>query len=83
MWKMAVVIMIPKAGTTPNIPFASAIKATGKMFQERLNMQEVMPKHQFGFRENHSTIDKVHRIVNFIETAFHLSTINNEYTKKF
>ena len=35
-----------------------------------INRKELIPKHQFGFRESHSTIDQVHRIVNFIETAF-------------
>ena len=75
MWKVAEVIMIPKPGKPPNIitsyrpisllPVLS--KLLEKMFQARLmpiiNRKELIPKHQFGFRESHSTIDQVHRIV--------------------
>ena len=32
-------------------------------------MQGLIPPHQFGFREKHSTIGQVHRITNIIEGA--------------
>ena len=82
MWKVEEVIMIPKPAKPPNkitsyrpILLLSVLsKLLEKMFQARLmpiiTRKELIPNHQFGFRESYSTIDQVHRIVNFIETAF-------------
>ena len=30
----------------------------------------IIPKHQFGFRKNHSTIQQIHRVVNKMYTDF-------------
>ena len=42
-----------------------------KLFSRRLKeviaIKQLVPSHQFGFREKHSTIDQVHRIVHTIE----------------
>jgi hypothetical protein len=32
-----------------------------------LGEKQIMPTHQFGFRNNHSTVDQVHRITTVIE----------------
>ena len=77
--KAAEVIMIPKPAKPPNIitsyrpiPFLPVLsRLLEKMFQASLmpiiEMKELIPKHQFGFRESHSAIDQVHRIYrNFI-----------------
>ena len=71
--------MIPKSGKPPEevtsyrpislLPIIS--KLFEKLLLERLKpiieRKHIIPSHQFGFREEHSTIDQVHRITDIIE----------------
>ena len=80
-WKVSEVIMIPKPGKNPNevtsyrpialLPLIG--KVFEKLFVRRLksviSQKQIIPTHQFGFREKHSTIDQIHRIVHTIEEA--------------
>lgn len=78
IWKYAEIIMIHKPGKPPHNPTSyrpiSLLTTTSKVF-ERLLLQRIykdhesltlLPDHQFGFRERHSTTHQVHRIVNEI-----------------
>ncbi|KMQ85369.1 reverse transcriptase, partial [Lasius niger] len=80
-WKIAEVIVIPKPGKPPTevasyrpislLPIMS--KVFERLFLIRLmpiiQERELIPSHQFGFRNKHSTIEQVHRITNIIEKA--------------
>lgn len=80
-WKIAEVIVIPKPGkpTTEVTSYRpiSLLPALSKVFERLLlkrlnkivNERKLIPNHQFGFRNKHSTIDQVHRITNTIEKA--------------
>ena len=73
--------MLPKPGKPPNeinsyrpislLPII--LKLFKKLLLKRLKpiieRQNLIPNHQFGFRQKHSTIDQVHRITNTIEQA--------------
>lgn len=77
-WKMAQIILIPKPGKDQNrvesyrpislLPVMS--KLFEKLFMNRLkpilSAKELIPKHQFGFRQKHATTEQIHRIVNKI-----------------
>lgn len=79
LWKVAEVIMIAKPGKPVHeassyrpislLPILS--KLFEKLFLKRLKPvleeKQLIPNYQFGFREKHSTIDQVHRIMNIIE----------------
>lgn len=79
LWKTAEVIMVPKPGKSVNkvtsyrpislLPILS--KVFEKLFLKRLKRiieeKKMIPDHQFGFRNNHATVDQVHRIINVIE----------------
>lgn len=81
-WKVAEVIMLPKPGKPPShvksyrpislLPVIS--KLFEKLFLKRLRPlienNKLIPNHQFGFRQKHSTVDQVHRIVDVIERSF-------------
>lgn len=80
-WKVAEVIMILKPGKDPKDKKSyrpiSLLPVISKLF-ERLLVQRLkitveerglIPNHQFGFREKHSTIDQVHRITDIIENC--------------
>ena len=81
LWKVAEVIMIAKPGKPPNeissyrpislLPILS--KLLEKLFLNRLKpiiaRDNLIPSHQFGFREHHSTVDQIHRITDTIEKA--------------
>lgn len=81
LWKIAEVIMIPKPGKPPCVTSSyrpiSLLPVISKLFEKllakRLNLiierKNLIPNHQFGFRNQHSTIDQVHRITNTIEKA--------------
>lgn len=74
-WKQAQLIVIPKPGKPLNqlnsyrpislLPILS--KVFEKIFLKRLrssiNEDTVLPNHQFGFRQKHSTTEQVHRVV--------------------
>jgi hypothetical protein len=78
LWKFAQIIMIHKPGKPPNrvtsyrpislLPIMS--KIFEKFLLKRIQMDDdintKIPTHQFGFRENHSTMQQCHRIVNEI-----------------
>ena len=80
-WKTAEVIMIPKPGKPPHnissyrpislLPIMSKIfeKILLKRLKPIIEEKKLIPDHQFGFREQHSTIDQVHRITNVIEKS--------------
>jgi len=78
LWKYAEIITIHKPGKPPHERTSyrpiSVLPITSKLF-ERLFLQRIneehdpstlFPSHQFGFRERHSTILQVHRLVNEI-----------------
>lgn len=81
LWKIAEVIMIPKPGKPPHETTSyrpiSLLPVTSKLFEKLLlkrlkpiiDKKKLIPDHQFGFRNNHSTIDQVHRITNIIEKS--------------
>ena len=81
LWKIAKVIMIPKPGKTSENPeshrpvslLASISKLFEKLFCKRLHgvLSElhIIPEHQFGFRNQHSTIEQVHRVVSKARNA--------------
>lgn len=80
-WKVAEVMMILKPGKPPNdkksyrpislLPIIS--KLFEKLLLKRLKLiieeRNLIPTHQFGFREKHSTVEQVHRITNIIEKS--------------
>ncbi|KAL7295758.1 hypothetical protein TKK_0011101 [Trichogramma kaykai] len=81
-WKFAQIILFPKPGKSPEqstsnrpislLPICS--KLCEKVILSRrkpiLQDRKLIPEHQFGFRENHSTIEQVNRIVVNIRKAF-------------
>lgn len=81
-WKIAEVIVIPKPGKPTSdvssyrpislLPVMS--KVFERLFLARLDRvidaRELIPKHQFGFRKKHSTIDQVHRLTNLVERTY-------------
>ena len=74
--------MISKPGKDPHevssyrpislIPILSKVleKIITKRLRPVIETEEIIPSHQFGFREKHSTIDQVHRITDIIENAY-------------
>lgn len=78
-WKTAEIILIHKPGKPENeaasyrpislLPILSKIleKLILKQLKPIIEDLAIIPNHQFGFREQHSTIDQVHRLVNIIE----------------
>lgn len=81
LWKIAEVIMIPKPGKPPNAVSSyrpiSLLPVISKLFEKILlkrlspilEERKLIPSHQFGFRESHSTIDQIHRITDVIEKS--------------
>lgn len=81
-WKVAEIILFPKPGKDPTdvksyrpislLPMVS--KALEKLFKKRLmvilTQINLIPEHQFGFRQGHGTIEQVHRLVEQINKAF-------------
>ncbi|CAG9828874.1 unnamed protein product [Diabrotica balteata] len=79
LWKVAEVIMIAKPGKSPNEVTSyrpiSLLPVMSKLFEKLLlkrlkpiiERKNLIPNHQFGFRNQHSTKDQVHRITNIIE----------------
>ena len=79
-WKIAQIILIAKPGKPMHdvksyrpislLPVLS--KVFEKIFSKRLQtyLKEIIPEHQFGFREQHATVEQIHRVVNTINLAF-------------
>lgn len=81
-WKTALVILIPKPGKSPDVvtsyrpisllPIIS--KICEKLILKRMNLiitsKKLIPNHQFGFRDQHATIEQVNRLTNKIKEAF-------------
>ncbi len=81
-WEVSEIVMIPKPGkdvsqVTSYRPI-SLLSILSKLFEKLflrsltpyLNEQQIIPEHQFGFREKHGTIEQVHRIITLIRSAF-------------
>lgn len=81
-WKIAQIKMIPKPGKdlnqTPSyrpislLPILSKLleKLILKRLQPVIERRKLIPQHQFGFRNEHSTVEQVHRIVNHIHDTY-------------
>ena len=80
-WKKAQVIMLLKPGKPPERATSyrpiSLLPSMSKLFEKLLlkrlkpliEKRHLIPDHQFGFRNLHSTIDQVHRVTNEISKA--------------
>ena len=83
-WKMSQILMIAKPGKDHTQASSyrpiSLLPSLSKLFEKILlskispflHRNNVIPDHQFGFREKHSTIEQVNRITNEIRKAFEL-----------
>uniref|UniRef100_A0A034VFD2 Putative RNA-directed DNA polymerase from transposon X-element n=1 Tax=Bactrocera dorsalis TaxID=27457 RepID=A0A034VFD2_BACDO len=81
-WKKSTIVMIPKPGKDKTQPSSyrpiSLLSCMSKLFERLLMLRikphlethNIIPSHQFGFREKHGTIEQVHRITSEIRTAF-------------
>ena len=81
-WKMGHIIMIAKPGKNPNdvtsyrpislLPLPSKVleKILLRRILPLLEENGVIPKHQFGFRPKHGTIEQAHRLVHAILDDF-------------
>lgn len=76
LWKFSIIIMILKPGKPPDSPESyrpiCLLPLFSKLF-EKLILKHIMPiigsklpHHQFGFQNKHSTIQRVHRLVDKI-----------------
>lgn len=73
-WKVAQVILIPKPGKPPEDPKSyrpiSLLPVLSKVFEKLLLARlrslladnNLIPDHQFGFRQQHATIQQIHRV---------------------
>jgi hypothetical protein len=80
-WKVAQIILILKPGKPPNDPTShrriNLLPILSKVFEKLLLNrlipfivhQNLIPKHQSGFCQRHSTIHQIHRIVHKINEA--------------
>lgn len=80
-WKQAKIIMVPKPGKDKtqlgSYRPISLLPALSKLFerilleklQPYIEQNNIIPQHQFGFRNKHGTIEQVHKIANCIKTA--------------
>lgn len=80
-WKVSEIIMIPKPGKPPEevtsyrpislLPIASKVyeKLLLAQLKPIIERENLIPNHQFGFRENHGTIEQVHRVHRVIKSA--------------
>lgn len=81
-WKVAQIILIPKPGKPAEeatsyrpislLPMLSKLfeKLFLKRLKPHLDSLDIIPEHQFGFREQHATIEQVHRVVEQINNTF-------------
>jgi hypothetical protein len=80
LWKIGQIIMILKPGKDPTevasyrpislLPVLS--KVFEKLFLRKLKpvLCDLIPDYQYGFREKHSTIEQVHRVIDLIHLAY-------------
>jgi hypothetical protein len=86
-WKFAQIIMIPKPGKPPTEAASyrpiSLLPLLSKIFERLLKQRitqitkpaNLIPMHQFGFQEGHSTTHQCHRIVNLIREGLETKKI--------
>lgn len=75
VWKMANLIIQTYLATLDGVKTLSMVS---KLFKKLLlktpkpiiSKKNLIPTHQFGFRNKHSTTDQVHRITDTIEKAY-------------
>lgn len=81
-WKVSQIIMVHKPGKPGHevssyrpislLPIMS--KLFERVFLQRilpeLKEKDIIPNHQFGFREQHSTVEQVHRVYDTIRSSF-------------
>jgi predicted house-cleaning noncanonical NTP pyrophosphatase (MazG superfamily) len=87
-WKLSEVILFHKPGKPTHLTSSyrpiSLLPTTSKLFERLLltliepilNMNDVIPAHQFGFQQKHSAIQQLHRVVDYIAVGFE----KKEYT---
>lgn len=85
LWKVSQIIMIPKPGKPVSEPSSyrpiSLLPILSKVFEKLfltrlmpiLEEKNVIPDHQFGFRNGHSTVEQVHRVINVLTQALEKS----------
>ena len=81
VWKVAEVIMIPKPGKNLSVVESyrpiSLLSTMAKLFEKLilrrlkpiLDRNNLIPSHQFGVRNKHSTVEQVHRVTDVIEKS--------------
>jgi len=81
-WKLAAILMIHKPGKPENDPESyrpiSLLPSLSKLWERLIanritvimRQSNILPDHQFGFREGHGTVEQVHRLVKHILQAF-------------
>ncbi|CAG9124649.1 unnamed protein product [Plutella xylostella] len=81
LWKVSQICMTPKDGKPPTDPGSyrpiSLLPLLSKLFEKVflrrlkpiLDEEKLIPDHQFGFREEHSTVEQIHRIVEKIRLS--------------
>lgn len=81
LWKVSQICMIAKPGKPPTDPSSyrpiSLLPILSKVFEKIflvrlkpiLEDNNVIPDHQFGFREKHATVEQVHRVVHKIRQS--------------
>lgn len=77
-WKVAQIVVVPKPGKPSHLASSyrpisllpTASKVYEKLLLKRLNPLlddlNIIPDHQFGFRQKYSTVEQVHRVTNVI-----------------
>jgi len=83
-WKIATIILIKKPGKDKTNPDSyrpiSLLTSLSKIFEkvihtrllDYLNITDAIPKFQFGFKSNHSTVQQLLRITEHINSAFEM-----------
>lgn len=80
-WKISQILMIPKPGKdetkVDSYRPISLLPTLSKLFEKMLlqklkpilHEKKIIPDHQFGFREEHGTVEQVHRVVSEIRNT--------------
>lgn len=81
LWKISQILMVHKVGKPANEVTSyrpiSLLPVLSKVFEKLLlhrmlpllQKNNIIPNHQFGFRQHHSTVEQVHRVVDKIRKA--------------